>query len=482
MPKDTQYLRLRRQTYFVQLAVPTDLRPRYSTTRIEVTTGTDSPSAAVEERDRLLVEYRREFRALRENPSMTPADYRKQRDKVSISADLIAKIRSGRMTETFGLMHSEPWRDEGDLESRKFLTSDGADDNKLEALLVAEGIAPTAEIMTSVRNAMYEADMGAEKLFRAGQRPALPRASIPLDKYRDDWLAAPSGRRKRPKAARTKNEFGYALDSLIAWLKSEGMDATVETVTHAVARSFSKHLEKTKKSPVTANKLLSGLSSYWRYLSRDQHVSENPWSGKWLAVPDKKESEKRRPFSTEEMLKLFKAADGPMRDLCAMGLLTAARREELFMLTPSHIDGDILHLPGTKTEESDRLIPIHPLLKPILTRLSKSKGKHDFLLDAPERTNEARPRGDSMGKKFGRLKTQLFGKNKTLAFHCWRHTLSQLFEKAGVPEATAARMTGHSTRLGITYGVYSKADIPVLRAALLKIKLPREVEAIIRAN
>ena len=102
-------------------------------------------------------------------------------------------------------------------------------------------------------------------------------------------------------------------------------------------------------------------------------------------------------------------------------------------------------------------------------------------MDAPEQTNKARPRGDAWGKKFGRFKSRLFGETDELVFHSWRHTLANLFERAGVPEAIAARIVGHATRMGITYGTYSREDLPIMRDALLKVRLPKPVEKSIRS-
>ncbi|QIG49211.1 hypothetical protein G5V57_16695 [Nordella sp. HKS 07] len=54
-------------------------------------------------------------------------------------------------------------------------------------------------------------------------------------------------------------------------------------------------------------------------------------------------------------------------------------------------------------------------------------------------------------------------------------------DDAETPDAIAARIVGHSTHMGITYGTYSREDLPVVRDALLKVKLPKPATQILKS-
>ena len=83
------------------------------------------------------------------------------------------------------------------------------------------------------------------------------------------------------------------------WLEGEDLPATLETVTGRLAGRFkTERLVKTGMDPRTANKLLSGLKSYWTWLERHQHVDSNPWSGKSLPKRKASSDERKGPSMT----------------------------------------------------------------------------------------------------------------------------------------------------------------------------------------
>ena len=59
----------------------------------------------------------------------------------------------------------------------------------------------------------------------------------------------------------------------------------------------------------------------------------------------------------------------------------------------------------------------------------------------------------SVGKRFGRLKTDL-GFGKQHVFHSIRKTVVTILENAGVPENVVADIVGHE-KTTMTYGLYS---------------------------
>ena len=80
-------------------------------------------------------------------------------------------------------------------------------------------------------------------------------------------------------------------------------------------------------------------------------------------------------------------------ELIATFILTGAREDEIRRLQISHVDfdADVIEIPGTKTELSDRLVPLHrqlrEILEPYVARLDRSSG-YLFI------TNLGQPIGD----------------------------------------------------------------------------------------
>lgn len=69
-------------------------------------------------------------------------------------------------------------------------------------------------------------------------------------------------------------------------------------------------------------------------------------------------------------------------------------------------------------------------------------------------------RSSAIGKRFGRLKTQL-GYDGRYVFHSFRKTMATLLERLGLHHNEAAEIIGHE-KLGETYGRYSKG-LTILR-------------------
>jgi integrase len=85
--------------------------------------------------------------------------------------------------------------------------------------------------------------------------------------------------------------------------------------------------------------------------------------------------------------------------------------------------------------------------------------------------NKYRDRSDAVGKRFGRLTTDLkFG--DAYVFHSVRKTVTTQLENAGIPENGAADIVGHE-KPRTTYGLYSGGNsIGVKRKAIGKLSYP----------
>jgi integrase len=86
--------------------------------------------------------------------------------------------------------------------------------------------------------------------------------------------------------------------------------------------------------------------------------------------------------------------------------------------------------------------------------------------------------GDSLSKRFGRLKTSMGYSSGSEVFHSIRKTLITLLENAGVPEGIAADIAGHEKQ-SMTYGLYSMGSmLEIKREALAKASYPAPLDSL----
>lgn len=232
-------------------------------------------------------------------------------------------------------------------------------------------------------------------------------------------------------------------------------------------------------SPQTVQREMSGIRSFWGYLKERGEVPDDgpdPFGGLRFRVRQKDTVRaKRVGFTAGEVAALFKAAreqgDDELADLIALAAFTGGRREELCRLRVEDVHGDWLKIEDTKTEAGAREVPIHPRLKPVVTRLV-ARRKSGFLLAGLD-SNKYGKRSDGIGKRFTLLKESL-GHDNTKVFHSIRHTVVQLLESAGTPENLTADIVGHKKRT-MTYGLYSGrgATRGLLGPAIKKLSYPR---------
>jgi len=120
-----------------------------------------------------------------------------------------------------------------------------------------------------------------------------------------------------------------------------------------------------------------------------------------------------------------------------------------------------------KTEAGWRNVPIHRKLAQTMARLADESEDGHVLSGLT--ANKYGDRSNGVGKRFGRLRTDLdFGPE--FVFHSLRKTVATLLENAGIPENISADILGHE-KTTMTYGLYSGGvSLEVKRKALAKLK------------
>jgi site-specific recombinase XerD len=106
----------------------------------------------------------------------------------------------------------------------------------------------------------------------------------------------------------------------------------VAQVNRRVAGEFvTGFLNKSGKAPRTRNRILSSLSSFWKWMIKRGLAESNPWQGQGDFSKRAKGTSSKRPFTADELLKLLhndpvalmgERYGGAIRDLQRLGLMT----------------------------------------------------------------------------------------------------------------------------------------------------------------
>lgn len=246
---------------------------------------------------------------------------------------------------------------------------------------------------------------------------------------------------------------------------------TVESITPEAVINWLDKLEEEGDTYSSRKRQLGSARSLWQYLGRKKVVSQalDPFKSVMSSPPTSPKS--YIPFTPAEVVKLWNEAkyvkeDGELADLIAFGAFSGGRIEELCSVKLSDVTDSSFKIVEAKTKAGVREVPIHSTIAPLIERL-KRDSKDGYLI-AGLTSSKYGKRANSIGKRFGHLKTSL-GFGERHVFHSIRKTVVTQLENAGVSENLAADIVGHD-KPRITYGLYSGgATMEIKRAALERI-------------
>lgn len=317
-------------------------------------------------------------------------------------------------------------------------------------------------------------DIGAVNVENIGDKPSTDPAArefyakatgqiVGFTEYLDEWL---STSRAVPK---TKDMHSSDVKRFAVAFH------TVQDVTRpGVRRWVTSLMNDDGLTPNTVQRVLSALRGYWRYLQSIGIAAEDhePFSKLDVAKQNNRTAPRssRQPFEVRDVKKLLATAkerdDTQLADLICLGMWTGCRIEELCALKVGDVKAKHFSVGDAKTEAGRREVPIHSKLKPIISGLCK-KSVDGYVLSGLTQ-NKYGDRSNSVGKRFGRLKTEL-GYSSRLVFHSIRKTVVTILENAGIAENVVADIVGHE-KTTMTYGLYSGGvSLAVKAKALAKL-------------
>ncbi|EOV7510779.1 tyrosine-type recombinase/integrase [Escherichia coli] len=253
------------------------------------------------------------------------------------------------------------------------------------------------------------------------------------------------------------------------------------------------------------NKYLIKMAAVFRWAVRNDLIKKNMTEGLELKVPQRKASEARNAFSTEQVGQLLAAAQVYSQRpsgkpyhyyVTALAAITGARLNEIAQLQVKdvrtteagtvyiHINEDDSSLPGKsiKNAHSDRCVPLvdgaYGFILADFMRLVETRrgadGDDAMVFDDLRLMKNGY--GEQVSKWFNRtLLPKVLADRSGLAFHSFRHTVATQLKQHGVELAYAQAIMGHSSG-SITYDRYAK-EVEVDRLVNVMADVYKEVVA-----
>lgn len=186
------------------------------------------------------------------------------------------------------------------------------------------------------------------------------------------------------------------------------------------------------------NNIKSALNTVFRLTLLDSGLQESPFA----RIPNRTLASKhQRPFTEEEFIRIYHAAEEPWKTAVLIAWHTGLRQKDVFLLRWDQIDGDILVTTPAKTARFGRSvrIPLHPQLAVALDQLPRN---NDRVLGAWKYS----PKNVSFQLYFGKLLQNLGildGEQGIVTFNSLRDSFVTRCDEAGIPRHAIRGLVGH---------------------------------------
>jgi integrase len=443
----TDYLKQRRQTWYVRLQIPEKLRAAAGGKfEFVQTLRTRDLQEANRRKHAYIAEFQRQLKALEEARG---DPLRQARLKALEWRDAIEKAKGETIQFADGT--------EEDVSGR--LLSDALDEVKEAAVVIGD-----------------EAAVQLARMLKA--------ATPPLAEQVERWLDQQAG----DITGQTISQHRMAVREFLSWA---GQEVCIGDVSRKLAGEYTDSLLAAESglSRRTAQRRISSLSAFWMWLE-GRGLAEND-SNPWLRQlkgkrPKRGQETPRSQWADEQIVTLLTGKMTPrytltLHDLVRLALVTGARLDELCSLkttdTEERKDGWWIKIRTGKTEAAVREVPVHEDAAHLLKRRRASPD--GFVFPGLVPGGPDKKRSWSVSKAFGRYCDKLGLTDQALTFHSLRKTFTEAVEGAEVPEPTTKLLIGHA-RQSLTYGHYSRGQRVDLRKAIRKLKFSRAVMVAIR--
>jgi integrase len=222
-------------------------------------------------------------------------------------------------------------------------------------------------------------------------------------------------------------------------------------------------------SDATVNRHVMAMQELWKWAEqRGRCEGHNPFQGHRRKLRQGVNVQGYLPWEMDELSKLFnpppRRAD--LTEVMVVGLFTGMRLDEIASLRHRQLriaEGvAYIQIEDAKSPAGIRQVPLHPRLSWLAER-GKAGDPDGRMWPAFNPEGPGKKPGADAGRDFSRFKAGKGFMTRRKAFHSFRKNVTQIMERAGVPENEWAQVFGHER--GFTYSRYSPHGITLARRA-----------------
>lgn len=221
----------------------------------------------------------------------------------------------------------------------------------------------------------------------------------------------------------------------------------ITDIRHSDCQKFFNHLKG--YSGNTIHKLYHDLHQIFDKAIVNEYITTNPVHGVILPKGGK---ETHRSITPEERCAVHTASKTHYAGLYMLLMLYCGiRPHEASYIQGKDVEGNRLHIRGTKTVEADRYVPIPDVL---IDRL-KGFDDEEYIIKSSTGISPVKPHHrNKMWRDFKSELEKYMDVPDDLVPYCLRHTYCTDLQDAGVPITVAKHFMGHST-ITLTANIYS---------------------------
>jgi len=358
-------------------------------------------------------------------------------------------IREG--LDTRSLIHARKQRDVllGRIRQEELAATAAHQGSIDEALEIASELNAADDDDTTAGIESAISDRADEIERRVGTDAAVDWVHVALSKSvpLSNALEAFRKDRGRSLSQSTLNNLNTVVAEL---LKFAGANVTLHRVDRLLAGRFvTEYLSKRRgpkalqgPSAATIRKKVSQLTQLWLWAQERgflKYTKDSPWDRQGPRVKDVRAgAQKRRGFTPQEVVKLFKAAAPgcALGDVIRIALVTGARLEEITGLNADEVaTGCIAYtITAGKTESAARYVPLVGIARDVVQRRFEAVAGTGSLFPELRIRKSTGKRGGAVSQSFTRVRREVLGKETDgiLAEHSFRHTWRTAAGRAGV--------------------------------------------------
>ena len=238
-------------------------------------------------------------------------------------------------------------------------------------------------------------------------------------------------------------------------------------------------IQNNNPASATISNTVSNVGSFFRWAEERGYIEYNPFS-KYKLSKRNKGSQNREPWSDENILTFLKSelVGGNEFIATCVALYSGMRLDEICNIQKTVINDNCFKVLEGKTKASQRKIPIHPVLKPLVERFLDSK-EEVYLIKGIKGGGYDNKRSWNFQKKLGRSRKRI-GIPEGVVFHTLRNTFATQMENKGIPMNHISQLMGHEDS-NMALDLYSKGPkIELLAESIKKLTYEEEIDSFIK--